>query len=169
MQTTDSSPSKPSRGLVSRDFVGGLALLGVAALFLLNAGEVVDGRYDWLFPIVLSYALGGLSLAMLLRGLLGRRDRMSLLPRVLRGEGVDVVLFSGLIIVYVILIEPLGFWITSLMTLFVGAVFLDTRRTRGGILLALGVACLASVIAYLALTQLFYINFPPTPWLDVGF
>ena len=164
MPTTEPSTTESSRAEVSRELVCGLAMLGVVAVFLGNAGEVGNGKYDWLFPVVLSYALGLLAVVLVVRGLLGKGERISVVPAVLRGEGVDVAVFGVLSILYVALVRPVGFWIMSALTIFVAAVYLDTRRSVRGALISVVVAILTCVAAYLVLTRVFYISFPPAPW-----
>ena len=139
-------------------------MLAVVAVFLGNAGEVGAGKYDWLFPVVLSYALGGLALVLVVRGLLGKGERISVVPAVLRGQGIDVAVFSILSVLYVALVRPVGFWIMSALTIFAAAVYLDTRRSTRGALISSVVAILTCVVAYLVLTRVFYISFPPPPW-----
>ena len=164
MPTTEPSTTESSRAEVPRDLVCGLVMLAVVAVFLGNAGEVGAGKYDWLFPVVLSYALGGLALVLVVRGLLGKGERISVVPAVLRGQGIDVAVFSILSVLYVALVRPVGFWIMSALTIFVAAVYLDTRRSTRGALTSSVVAILTCVVAYLVLTRVFYISFPPPPW-----
>ncbi|HSK97625.1 MAG TPA: hypothetical protein VK891_13480, partial [Euzebyales bacterium] len=80
------------------DLVGGVALLAITAVALLNAGEA---RLDWLFPRVLAYALGIIGTYLTIRGLLGFGDRTDTLLPILRGRGVDVFVFAVLMTVYV--------------------------------------------------------------------
>lgn len=162
--TTD-SPPPPGTGLqVRRDLVAGLTIFAIVAVFLGNAGEVGRGNYDWLFPVVLSYALAVLAAILVLRGLLGRGERMSLVPIVVRGQGLDVAFFSTLAVVYVVLVQWLGFWVMSVLMIAIGAIYLDTRRSTRGALVAIAVAITVCVVGYSALTEIFYIRFPGGPW-----
>jgi hypothetical protein len=165
MSTRTDTPSRG--GQIPRDLVCGLVMLAVAAFFLLNAGEVGGGgyaQYDWLFPVVLSYALGVLAVVLVLRGLLRRRALMPLVPVILRGQGVDVATVSVLTVAYVVLVNRLGFWVISPVAIFVIAVFLDTRRSLRRVALAAAVAVVTCVVAYLTLVEVFYVNFPAIPW-----
>lgn len=162
--TTEPSSTESSRAETSRDLVCGLAMLAVVAVFLGTAGDVGEGNFDWLFPVVLSYGLGALAVVLVVRGLLGQGERMSVVPAVLRGQGFDVATFSLLSVLYVALVPPVGFWVMSALTMFVAAVYLDTRRSARGIRVSLVVAILVCAFSYLVLTQIFFITFPPAPW-----
>lgn len=162
--TTDRPSPRPTGPLVRRDLVSGLVLLGVVAVFLGNAGEVGKGKYDWLFPVALSYALAALAVILVVRGLLGRGEQMPLVPIIFRGQGVDVAFFATLVIVYVVLVQWLGFWVMTAAMIIVAAIYLDTRRSTRGALIAVAVAVTACVVGYLTLTEIFYIKFPAGPW-----
>lgn len=166
MSTLTNNPSSAGsvRREISRDLVAGLVMLGFVAIFLGKAGEVGRGKFDWLFPVVLSYALGLLALTLVGRGLLGRGERMPAVPIILRGQGVDVAVFAVLTIAYVALVLPVGFWVSSAVMIVVAAVYLDTRRSARGFAISVAVAVLACGIGYLTLTRVFYIKFPLGPW-----
>lgn len=161
MSHPDPSSGRATGPQVARDLVGGLVMLAVVAVFLLNAGGV---GLDWLFPIALSYALGALAIYFVLRGLLRFGDRMPAVPLILRGEGVDVAVFVFLTVAYAVLAPRVGFWPMSAITIFVAAVYLDTARSKLSTALALVVALIVCVVGYFVLTGVFYIRFPPIPW-----
>lgn len=160
---TESATAEPIGPTISRDLVAGLIMLAFVGVFLGKAGEVGTGKYDWLFPVVLSYALGALALSLVIRGLLGRGERMPIVPSVMRGEGVDVVVFLGLALVYVVAIDFLGFWLSSGLMIAAAAIYLDTQRSMRTLAIALATALAACTIGYVVLTRVFYINFPLGP------
>lgn len=162
--TNSSASTGSSRREISRDLVAGLVMLVFVAIFLGKAGEVSRTKFDWLFPVVLGYTLGVLALILVGRGLLGRGERMPAVPIILRGQGVDVAVFGVLTIVYVALVVPVGFWVSSAVLIVIAAVYLDTRRSTKGFAIAVAVALFACSIGYLTLTQIFYIQFPLGPW-----
>lgn len=162
--TTDPEAPATAGPQVSRDLVAGVVMVAVAAVFLLDAGKVVRGEYSWLFPIVLSYALGALALILIVRGLMGRGERMPIVPTVLRGRGVDTLVFSVLTVIYVALVPHLGFWLTSGLMIAATAIYLESRRSRLGSAVAIGVAVVTCAAGYLTLTEIFYIKFPTGPW-----
>lgn len=161
--TTEQTSNRESGPQVPRDLVAGLAMLAVVAVFLGNAGEVGKGKFDWLFPVVLSYGLGVLALVLVVRGLLRHGEWMPLVPIIFRGQGVDVAVFSVLSIVYVVVAPMIGFWIASALLIAVAAIYLETRRSwrSAAIAVIVGVAC--CVVGYLTLTEIFYIKFPAGP------
>ncbi len=159
---TSSSPEHTSGPRLPVDLVGGLTLLAVVAVFLLKAGE---GYLDWLFPLVLSYAVGALAVILAVRGLLGRGKRMPVVPAIIRGRGVDVAVFIALALAYVILAEPVGFWITSVAMIFIGSTYLSVVRDRRTLAVSLAVALSVGIIAFFLLTRVFYVPLPQSGWL----
>ncbi len=157
-RSTVTSEERPSPE-ISQELIGGLVLFLMAAVFLLNSG---DGRMDWLFPQVLSYLLIASGVVMLGQAALGRGKKVPLIPPILRGKGVDVVVFTGLAIVYVVLARPVGFWIMSFVTLFGAAVYLATRRDRRVLLQSLAVVSVVVVVGYVLLLHVFYVPLPAT-------
>lgn len=147
---------------IAADLVGGMALLGIAAVFLLKAGE---GRLDWLLPVVLSYGVGILGVLLVVRGLLGYGDRVAAVPPILRGQGVDVAVFIVLAVIYVLLASPVGFWTMSALMIFSGSVYLDVARSRRNLTVSVLAAAGICVVGYFVLTQVFYIPMPRGQWL----
>src|SRR5918995_185317 len=115
------------------DLVGGLFLLAVVAVFVLNAG---DDPLDWIFPLLLSYTLAIIAVYLVVRGLLGFGDKTDTLLPVLHGKGVDVLVFTLLAVIYVALVRPIGFWTMSAVMLFTASVYLDADRSRKSIALS---------------------------------
>lgn len=144
------------------DLAGGLSLLAIAAVFLLNAGEAA---LDWIFPLSLAYALAAIAVYLVARGLLGFGDRTDTLIPILHGRGVDVVVFVVLAVLYVALARVMGFWIMSVAMIFTGSVYLDHARTRRRITLAAAVALAVCALAYVFLLRVFYVPVPRADWL----
>lgn len=138
-------------------------MLAVVAVFLGKAGEVGKGKYDWLFPVALSYALAVLAVMLVVRGLLRRGEWMPLVPILFRGQGVDVAVFSVLAIIYVVAAPWIGFWIASGLLITVAAIYLETRRSWRSAAIAVVVAVACCVAGYLTLTEIFFIKFPAGP------
>jgi FtsH-binding integral membrane protein len=112
------------------EILTGVIMAGVAALFLLNAGST---KLDWLFPIVLSYVL--LAIAV-------------------------VLMFAVAAIAYAALTPYVGFWIMTGLVITGAAVYLDTQRSLKRLIIAAAVAVAVCVVAYLTLTEIFYVEFP---------
>ncbi|MPZ59878.1 MAG: hypothetical protein GEU93_01005 [Propionibacteriales bacterium] len=162
MSTPEVATDRRAGRQISTELVGGLLMLGVAVFFRLNAGE---GRLDWLFPLVLSYVLGGLGIVLLVRGIAGFGDRLPTVPPILRGQGVDVAVFILLTVAYVALMPVVGFWVMTALTIFVAAAYLDTGRSARTLVLASGVAIAVCIAGFLLMTRVFYVPFPPVRWL----
>jgi hypothetical protein len=144
------------------DLVGGVFLLAVVAVFILNAG---GGTLDWIFPLTLSYALGVIAVYLTVRGLLGVGDRIDTLVPVLRGQGIDVLVFTVIAVIYVLLLRAVGFWTSSALMLFAGSVFLDHARSRKRIALSAVVAVAVCLLAYGLLVRVLFVPLPPEAWL----
>lgn len=156
VETASPEPRDATGRRIREELLTGVIMIGIAALFLFKAGS---GEMDWLFPIVLSYALIAMGVILVGRGLLGYGQKIALAPR-LRGGGTDVLVFGALSIGYVILIPQIGFWIMTGLVITIAATYLDTKRSVRRTALAAGVAALVCVVAYLVLTLVFYIEFP---------
>jgi hypothetical protein len=144
------------------DLMSGVFLLAIVAVFVLNAG---DRALDWVFPLSLSYLLGAIAVYLTIRGLLGFGDRTDTLLPVLRGRGVDVLVFTVLAAIYVVLLRAVGFWTMSALMLFAGSVFLDPTRSRKRIALSAVVAVVVCLAAYLLLVRVLFVPLPPEVWL----
>ena len=162
MSTPDVAEDRQARRRMPAELVGGLLMLGTAAFFRLNSGA---GGLDWLFPVVLSYVLGAFGILLIVRGLAGSGGRVPVVPPILRGQGVDVAVFIVLTVAYVGLMSLVGFWVMTALTIFAGAVYLDTERSARRLALAFGVALAACVVGFLLMTRVFYVPFPPMPLL----
>jgi len=144
------------------DVVSGVFLLAIVAVFVLNAG---DRALDWIFPLSLSYLLGAIAVCLTIRGLLGFGARTDTLLPVLRGRGVDVLVFTVLAAIYVVLVRAVGFWTMSALMLFAGSVFLDPARSRKRIALSAVVAVMVCLAAYILLVRVLFVPLPPEAWL----
>ena len=152
----------PETSRIPMDLVGGLFLLCVVAVFLLNAGE---DPLDWIFPLSLSYMLAIIGLYLVVRGLLGFGDKTDTLLPVVRGRGVDVSVFTVIAVIYVVLVRAIGFWTMSAVMLFAGSVYLDSARSKKRVVLAAGVALAVCAAAYVLLVRVLYVPLPPERWL----
>ncbi|MPZ52174.1 MAG: hypothetical protein GEU79_05490 [Acidimicrobiia bacterium] len=149
------APTEPKPSpQINEQLLGGIVLFAIAAVFLGYSGEET---MDWLFPRVLAYALVIVGVVLVIMGLLGKGRKVPLIPPLLRGHGVDVGVFAGLAAAWVILIQPVGFWIISLIVLFLGAVYLTNNRDRKSIIQAAVMAGFVVVAGYLVMLKLFYV------------
>lgn len=147
---------------VRLDFLAGLVLLTIAAFFLLGAGE---GTLDWVFPTTLSYGVGILGVVLVIRALFGYSERISIIPPILRRQRAGVAVFILVMVVYVLLIRPVGFWPSSVLMIFAAAAYLAPERSRRSVAIAAGAAVVASLLSYILLEYIFYVPFPEPRWL----
>lgn len=160
MSAEETSTRQPAQARV--DLVAGIALVAIAAVFIVSAGE---GRMDWLFPLVLAWLLVAVAVYLIVRGLLGYGETMPVKPALLRGEGVDVAIFTGIAVIYVILARPIGFWLASAAMLFISSVYLAVERSRTTYVYSAVVAIMVCVVSYILLLQVFYVPLPEARWL----
>jgi hypothetical protein len=162
VSTPEADSERTDQRQIPADVVGGLVMLGIAAVFRLKSG---DEKLDWIFPVVLSYVLGGLGLLLVVRGAMGRGARVPAVPPILRGQGLDVAIFIGLTVGYVVLLDTVGFWLMSVLTIVAAAMYLDPDRSMRRLALAFAVAVGVCLGGWLLLTRVFYVPFPPADWL----
>ena len=168
MSTPETAAERPEGRQIPTDVLAGVAMLGIAAVFRLKSG---DERLDWIFPVTLSYVLGGFGILLVIRGLAGFGGRVPAVPTVLRRqatgrrESLDVTFFVGLTVAYVALLSAVGFWVMSALTIFVAAVYLDPVRSKRRLALAVAVAIGVCLVAFWLMTRVFYVPFPAADWL----
>lgn len=160
---TDAEPPPPgSTPQVRLDLLAGLVLLAIAGFFLAGAGE---GTLDWVFPSTLSYGVGILGVVLVVRSGFGASQRVAVIPSVLRGKGGAVAVFVIIMVAYVALIRPVGFWPMSALMIFVTAAYLAPDRSRRSVAIAAAAALAVILLGYVVLEYVFYVPFPEPRWL----
>lgn len=160
MSTAPSPAREPARARV--EIIAGAALIAIAAVFILSAGE---GSMDWLFPLALAWLLVAVGIYLVIRGLLGYGETVPARPAVLRGEGVDVAIFTGIAVLYVVLARPVGFWLASAAMLVLSSIYLAVDRDRKTYVYSVVVAIAVCVVSYILLLHVFYVPLPRARWL----
>lgn len=147
---------------VSVDLLGAVALFAVSAVFLLGAGE---GLRDWLFPRSLASTLMVVGVVLAASGLRGQGPRTA--PRPLRVDPrrIDVAVFLGLAVVYVVLTPYAGFWAMSAVMLFAASVYLGDDRRVGTLLRSAAIVVVVCVLAYVLFVKVFFVPLPTANWL----
>jgi len=154
------------RKLMDRDFLTALVLFGVGAVFSADGGNDLK---DWIFPILATYLVFGIAVALLLlvvfRAVTRRgADIIHPTPED-RVAYFDVLVFLLIVLAYVFLMYGLGFWLSSFLMVSLTSVYLTLEKTRANMALALVVPLAACVGAYLIFTHVFYVPFPEASWL----
>ena len=146
----------------STDLLAGAAMLALAAGFFVNTGEEF---LDWIFPRILIYAAAVMGVGLAIKGLLGYGGRIALTPAVLRGKGRDVAVFVLFAVALVLLVEPVGFWITCWAMIFGTSVYLSPERGTRQVMKSALIALAVCVFSFLLFYRVFYIPFPRANWL----
>lgn len=150
---------------VDRDFVSALILFLVGGVALSAMGT--DPR-NWIFPQVLTYLI--LFMAALLMGRVVLGAVVKHAPDIMRStrEGrsafVDLLVFCAIVVVYILVVDGLGFWLASFLMLSVTSIYLTPRKTLRNIGLAIVVPLVACVLAYAVFLHLFYVPVPEATW-----
>ena len=87
-------------------------------------------------------------------------DKVSLMPAVVRRQGLDTAFFMAVAVVYVLAIPILGFWISSAVVLFVLSMALAETRDRRTMIQSAATAVGMSAGAYLLMSYVFYVPLP---------
>ena len=150
---------------MDRDLVTALVLFGIGAVFSADSGENVK---DWIFPLLATYLVLGIAVALfvlaIFRAIKKRHADIIHLTSEDRIAYFDVLVFSLIVLAYVLVMYGLGFWLSSLLMLTLTSVYLTLDKTRRNIRLALVVPLATSVAAYLIFTHVFYVPFPEATW-----
>ena len=162
MSTATPPAREPEPARARVELIAGVALIAIAAVFILSAGT---GSMDWLFPLALAWLLVAVGVYLVIRGLLGFGETVRAKPALLRGEGVDVAIFTGIAVIYVVLARPIGFWLASAAMLFLSSIYLAVDRDRRTYVYSAVVAVAVCVVSYVLLLHVFYVPLPRARWL----
>ena len=153
------------RRVIDRDLVSALVLFFLGAVSLSQMGT--DMR-NWLFPQVTTYLILFIAALLLLRVVVAtvakRAPDLLRLTREDRGTLVDVAVFCAIVVVYVFLLDGLGFWLASFLMLSLASIYLTPDKTPRNISLAIVVPLVACVLAYVVFEHVFYVPVPEATW-----
>ena len=153
------------RKLADRDLVGALVLFLVGGVSLSGLGT---GMQNWLFPQVLTYLIFFVGAVLMLRVMLGAAVKH--VPNIMRasredhGVIVDVLVFCAIVLAYILLLDGLGFWLSSFLMLSLASIYLTPKKTRRNIVLAVVVSLVACALAYVVFLHVFYVPLPEATW-----
>lgn len=151
--------------IVDRDVVSALLLFLIGGIFQSRMGT---GMEDWIFPQVLTYLIMSIGALLLLRVLLAalakRASDLLRISRDERGMVIDVVVFCVIVVTYMMVVNGLGFWLSSFLMLSLTSLYLTPQKTRRNVTLAVVVPLVACVLAYIVLLHVFYVPVPTATW-----
>jgi len=138
------------------DRISSVFILALCVFFFIRAREF--SPLSALFPRVIMYILGGLSLMLLLRSFFWKKEG----PAFDTGafKHIPSIIMTALIIAWAVLVPILGFLTTSLIFFPLITVYLDRKapgkKIAGRIVLALAL----TVVFYFFFTNVLYVPFP---------
>ena len=148
-----------------RDLLTAIMLFGVSALF--SVGSSSDPK-DWAFPLLANYVTLGIAIAFLAKFIVAsvRKHVPDLLVMTAddKASAVDVVVFMGIVLAFLLAMFRLGFWPSALIMLIGASLYLTRERTTRNIRMAIIVPICISIVAFLVFTQVFYVPFPEAGW-----
>ena len=153
------------RRIVDRDLVSALVLFFIGGVALSAMGT--DMR-NWLFPRAVTYLILLVAVVLVARVALGavikRAPDIMRASREGRGILVDFLVFCAIVFAYILLMNGLGFWLSSFLMLSAASIYLTPQKTRHNIGLAVVVPLVACVVAYVVFIHVFYIPVPEAGW-----
>lgn len=151
--------------IVDRDVVSALLLFLVGGIFQSQMGT---GMEDWIFPQVLTYLIMSIGALLLLRVVLAalarRAPDLLRISREERGMVIDVVVFCVIAVTYMLVVNGLGFWLSSFLMLSLTSLYLTPQKTRRNVTLAIVVPLVACILAYIVFLHVFYVPVPTATW-----
>lgn len=133
--------------LIRKDTLGGVLLIAAAGFFLANARGLEFGTFDMmgpgLVPVALSVTLLMLGVVLLIKGIADAGGEHMHLPRtVLRA----VSLIFVAIIAFVLLLEPVGYVLSTAVLIFVAGLASPETRLRETAIVATLLAISSAVV-----------------------
>ncbi len=151
--------------LMDRDLLTALVLFGIGAVFLSNTG---DGPKDWIFPLLSTYLILGIAVALLARVVLAAVLKRA--PDIVDGFRenriaiIDLLVFCAIVLAYIFVLYGIGFWLSSFLMLSLTSIYLTQDKTRRNLVMAIIVSLAACILAYLIFLRVFYVPLPEATW-----
>jgi uncharacterized membrane protein len=153
------------RRVIDRDLVSALVLFFIGGVSLSAMGT--DMR-NWIFPRVLTYLILIVATVLVARVVLAavkkRAPDIMRTSREDRGIFVDVLVFCAIVLAYILVVNGLGFWLSSFLMMSLASIYLTPDKTLHNVGLAIVVPLVACVLAYFVFLQLFYVPLPEATW-----
>ncbi len=154
------------RRVIDRDLVSALVLFLIGGVALSAMGT--DMR-NWIFPRVTVYLI--LIVAAVLAGRVVLGAVIKRVPDIMRasrgdlGIVVDVLVFCAIVFAYILVVNGLGFWLSSFLMLTLASIYLTPKKNLRNIGLAVVVPLFACLLAYFLFLHVFYVPLPEASWL----
>lgn len=151
--------------LMDRDFLTAMVLFGLGAIFWSGSGDDVK---DWIFPLLATYLVLGIAVALLARFLYATAMKQA--PDVVDGFRdnpivvIDLLVFGAVGLVYILLLNGLGFWLASFLMLVISSTYLTMKKTRRNLIMAVAVPLGTCILAYVIFLRVFYVPLPEATW-----
>lgn len=151
--------------LKDRDLLSALVLFVIGAVSLAEAGT--DQR-NWIFPLLATYLVLAIGAVLALKVFVGAL--LKRLPDAIEWGGddsvvlVDLLVFGGIVLVYLFVLYGLGFWLASFLMLTLTSIYMTLEKTPRNLMLAVVVPAVACVIAYVVFLHIFYVPLPEARW-----
>jgi|TARA_B110000444_G_C18826704_1_gene590765 hypothetical protein len=149
------------------DLATGILLLIIASISYAGVDEGIwegYGYIDWVFPIMSSFLLFFISAVYLFVGSLkimkGNTNNDLKIDKSEIPSIINVVVYSILLFVYLVLLYVFGFWFASILLLWSGIAYFKGEKNIASISKSLGIALLTCLIAYVVFTYIFWVPFP---------
>ncbi len=127
-----------------QDLVGGLALVGLAALVLLLIQDLPMGRATRMgpayVPTLLAYGMGGLGVILALRSFFMGDDQIE------AWSFKRLAIVLGALIVFGLTLRPLGLGIAAFLLTFISAFAAEDAKWKESALFSLGLCVFAVVV-----------------------
>jgi hypothetical protein len=151
--------------LMDRDLLTALVLFGIGAVSLSRTGADVK---DWIFPLLATYLILGIAVALLARVVLAAVLKRA--PDIVDGFRenrlvvIDLLVFCAIVLAYVLVLNGLGFWLSSFLMLTLASIYLTQDKTRRNLVMAIIVPLAACILAYVIFLRVFYVPMPEATW-----
>lgn len=153
------------RRIVDRDLVSALVLFLIGGVSLSAAGT--DMR-NWIFPLVLTYLILFIAAVLVLRVVLAPVTKR--VPDLLRASRddrsifLDAIVFCAIVLAYILVMNGLGFWLSSFLMLLLASIYLTPNKTIRNVGLAVVVPLVACLLSYFIFLHVFYVPVPTATW-----
>ena len=143
------------------DFLTGFLTLCIA---LFSYAGIGDDMKDWVFPLMACYTLFSISAVFLIKSLIkffqNNIEKNIIISREQIPSILNVIFFSLIVFGFLFALFALGFWIASLLLLWVSISYFSVEKNVPTHIKSLVISLIACGVAYIVFTHIFYVPFP---------